>query len=81
MNELIRDGETASPASTTIGIITHTSRPSASGRLSTVSTPRTTTSRCRSGCRQCTYPHPMPLAIEPTARAAMMTPDSGIAPA
>ena len=67
VNELISDGETATPASTTNGTISQTSWTSSSGTLSTVISTRTAASRCRSGSRQCTVPQPMPLAIEPDA--------------
>ena len=49
VNELISDGETATPASTTNGTIIQTSSTISSGMLSTVSSTRTTASRCRSG--------------------------------
>ena len=50
-------------------------RPAAAGRSAPSAARSTPASRRRSGSRQCTVPQPMPLAIEPSARPAMSTPD------
>src|SRR6185369_16760924 len=52
VNELISDGETATPASTTNGTITQMSRTSISGMLHTVSSTSTPANRWRNGSRQ-----------------------------
>src|ERR671913_314241 len=62
VNELISDGETAIPASTTNGPSTPTPVPAGGGTPSTVMGRSGAASRGRGGSRQGPVPQPMPLA-------------------